>query len=225
VLVDTGLGDKQDDKFFSHYHPHGDKDLIDNLRKLGVDAGDITDVFLTHLHFDHCGGAIKRAGDALVPTFPKANYWSNADHWAWAVEPNAREKASFLKENILPIEASGQLQFVKSEGIWEGLFDIYYVYGHTEAMMLPCIEVNGKKVLFCADLIPSVAHISMAWVMGYDMRPLETLNEKARLLEKAVSEGWILCFEHDAYNEACTLVRTEKGIKAGTIAPLAELLA
>lgn len=224
ILVDNGMGTKQDEKFFSHYHPHGEDTLETSLAKHGFTTDDITDVFLTHLHFDHCGGSIKRDGDKLVPAFKNAMYWSNKSHWQSAIEPNDREKASFLKENIMPIQESGQLRFIETTDGEEWLPDvrIRYTRGHTENMMLPQIKCNDRTILFCADLLPSVAHISMPWVMGYDMRPLDTLAEKRKLLSEAVANNWILFFEHDPKNECCTLVQTDKGIRAKDTMTLAE---
>ena len=215
ILVDNGMGDKQDAKFFGHYYPHGDDSIEKNLAKHGFSTDDITDVFLTHLHFDHCGGSIKRVGDELVPTFKNATYWSNKKHWDNALHPNDREKASFLKENILPIEQSGQLKYVETaEGDeWMPGIRIRYCNGHTEALMLPLVEYNGQTILFCADLLPSTGHISMPWVMAYDVRPLDTLVEKERLLGEAAAGKWTLFFEHDPKNECCTLQITERGIK------------
>jgi glyoxylase-like metal-dependent hydrolase (beta-lactamase superfamily II) len=225
ILVDNGMGNKQDEKFFSHYHPHGEDTLEKSLAKHGFTKDDITDVFLTHLHFDHCGGSIVREGDKLVPAFKNAVYWSDHKHWDSAINPNEREKASFLKENILPIEESGQLKFVETADGEEWLQDIRirYVNGHTDAMMLPQINYNGRTVLFCADLLPSVAHISLPWVMAYDMRPLDTLHEKATLLKEAVNNNWVLFFEHDPKNECCTLQLTDKGARLLETFPLSQL--
>ena len=225
ILVDTGIGNKQDEKFFSHYYLHGGFNLENELKKVGFSKDDVTDVFLTHLHFDHCGGAIERQGDQLIPAFKNATYWSNEDHWNWAVHPNDREKASFLKENILPIQESGQLQFIQTKEAEEWLpnIAIRYVYGHTEAMMLPQIKYKNKTLLYCADLMPSVAHIALPWVMGYDMRPLETLKEKKSLLQEAVENNMYLYFEHDAKNELCSLQQTERGIKQDQLVSLNEL--
>jgi glyoxylase-like metal-dependent hydrolase (beta-lactamase superfamily II) len=214
ILVDNGMGDKQNEKFFSYYYLHGNDTLESSLKKHGFGFDDITDVFLTHLHFDHCGGSIKFNSDktGYVPAFKNATYWSNKKHWDWANHPNAREKASFLKENILPIQESGQLKFT-GEGESPLGFDIKEVYGHTEAMMLPIIKYKDKTIAYMADLIPSSAHIPLPYVMGYDMRPLNTLDEKEKLLKKAVDENWILFFEHDAKVEACTLQNTERGVR------------
>lgn len=215
VLIDNGIGDKQDAKFFGHYYLHGDDSLGGSLKKAGFDFSDVTDVFLTHLHFDHCGGSIKREGDKLVPAFPNATYWSNEQHWQWAVEPNAREKASFLKENILPIKESGQLNMIANgDELFPG-FHVMFTSGHTESMMLPMIQYQGRTVVFMADLLPSVAHVPLPWIMAYDVRPLETLSEKERFLEKAASENFVLFFEHDARNECCTLERSDRGIRSG----------
>lgn len=213
ILVDNGMGDKQDAKFFSYYHPHGEDTVEKSLAKVGYTPADISDVFLTHLHFDHCGGSIKREGDKLVPAFPNATYWSNKAHWDWAVHPNAREKASFLPENILPIQESGKLQFVETpEGEeWQPGIRIRYVDGHTEQMMLLQIDYNGTTILYCADLVPSAAHVSMPWVMAYDMRPLDTLAEKERLLNMAADNNWLLYFEHDPKIACASLVKDEKG--------------
>lgn len=207
ILIDNGMGNKQDEKFFSHYYPHGTDSLQSGLAAHGFTFDDITDVFLTHLHFDHCGGSIVRDGDKLVPAFKNATYWSHKTHWDSALQPNDRERASFLKENILPIQESGKLQFVNvpNGGEWMPGIRIHYVYGHTDCMMLPEINCNGTTVLYCADLVPSAAHISMPWVMAYDMRPLDTLNEKHDLLGKAAANNWLLYFEHDPKIACCSL--------------------
>ena len=215
ILVDTGIGNKQDEKFFSHYYLHGDDSMQKSLGSLGFSLADITDVFLTHLHFDHVGGAVVRNEDKLSPAFKNATYWSNKKHWQWAVEPNAREKASFLKENILPIHESGQLKFIDEiENIeWQKDINISFAYGHTDAMMLPKIRYKGKTLIYMADLLPSVGHLPIPYVMAYDMFPLKTLTEKQAFLEEAVDQGYILYLEHDPVNECCTLQRTEKGIR------------
>ena len=219
ILIDTGMGDKQSDKFFSHYYLHGNDSLDKSLNKLGFNRDDITDVFLTHLHFDHCGGAVEwnDQKNGYRPTFKNATYWSTQDHWNWAVNPNDREKASFLKENILPIQESGQLKFVEKTGDYSkeifNNFDVLFVNGHTESMMIPHIHYKNKTLVFMADLLPSVGHIPLPYVMGYDTRPLTTLKEKGIFLNQAMKEKYVLFLEHDAMNECCTLKETEKGIR------------
>jgi glyoxylase-like metal-dependent hydrolase (beta-lactamase superfamily II) len=223
ILVDTGIGNKQDEKFFSHYYLHGDATMDSSLAKLGFHRDDITDVFLTHLHFDHVGGAVVRDGDKLLPAFKNATYWSNEKHWDWAVNPNEREKASFLKENILPIQESGQLKFIECEdgaGFSQNI-SVKFAYGHTDAMMLPLINYQGKQVLYMADLLPSVGHLPMPYVMAYDMFPLKTLAEKKKILTEALEKQYILYLEHDPVNECCTLQQTEKGIRAADLFTLA----
>lgn len=226
ILIDNGLGDKQNEKFFSFYYLHGGDSLEKSFKKQGFSFDDVTDVFLTHLHFDHCGGSIKYTDSSktkLAPTFKNAKYWSNSKHWEWATNPNPREKASFLKENIMPIKESGQLNFIDKEGEWLPGFEVMIVNGHTEGMMLPLIKYKDTKVLFCADLIPSAGHLPIPYVMGYDVRPLETLKEKERILQKGLTENWTLFFEHDPVNECCTLTNTERGIRAKEITKITEL--
>lgn len=215
ILIDTGIGDKQTEKFFSHYFLHGDDTLDKSLAMHGFHRDDITDVFLTHLHFDHVGGAIKREGEKLVPAFKNAHFWSNKKHWDWAVNPNQREKASFLKENILPIQESGHLKFIedKSSGILNPNINIRFAFGHTDAMMLPQINYKGKTILYMADLLPSVGHIPLPYVMAYDMFPLKTLEERELYWKEIVDNEYILFLEHDSVNECCTLQYTEKGIR------------
>lgn len=217
ILIDNGFGYKQDERFTKHYYLHGDDTLEKSLDKHGFSKNDITDVFLTHLHFDHCGGSIERLNDGkLVPAFKNATYWSNARHWNWAVNPNDREKASFLKENILPIKESGQMKFIENiDGIaFNEHIKIRFAFGHTDAMMLPQILYRDRTVLYLADMIPSVGHIPIPYVLAYDMFPLKTLQEKKKFLEEAVQNNYILFFEHDPVNECCTLHETEKGIRA-----------
>lgn len=214
MLVDNGIGNKQDQKFFGHYYLHGNDSLDNSLQQLGFHRNDITDVFLTHLHFDHCGGSINRENNQLVPAFKNAIYWSHSKHWQWAVEPNDREKASFLKENILPISESGQLRFAdQQKDELPSWLHAREVFGHTEAMMIPQIQYDGKTIAFMADLLPSAAHIPIPYVMAYDMFPLTTLNEKKAFLTEAVDKDFILFFEHDAQTECCNLQMTEKGIR------------
>ena len=224
ILVDNGNGDKQDAKFFSHYHLHGDNTLDKSLAKYGFHRDDITDVILTHLHFDHCGGTIRRDGDRLVPNFKNATVWSNEEHWQWAIHPNDREKASFLKENILPIQENGQLKFIPipnrenplrqlASANFTDTISIRIADGHTRAMMLPQIQYKDRTIVFMADLLPSQGHTPLPYVMGYDMFPMTTLDEKKTFLEEAVDNNYILFFEHDPKVECCTLQRTDKGIR------------
>lgn len=225
ILVDTGIGNKQDEKFLKHYYLHGDDTLERSLAAKGFSTADITDVFLTHLHFDHCGGAIIREGDQLVPAFKNATYWSNEKHWDWAVHPNAREKASFLKENILPVQQSGQLKFVDTQEGTEFLpgFNIRYAFGHTDAMMLPQLTYKNRTIVYAADLLPSTGHIPLPYVMSYDMFPLQTLKEKQAFLEEAAAGNYVLYLEHDSVNECCTVQQTEKGVRLKEIFKLTDL--
>jgi glyoxylase-like metal-dependent hydrolase (beta-lactamase superfamily II) len=239
ILIDNGMGNKQDAKFFGHYYLHGNDSLDTSLAAHGFTTDDITDVVLTHLHFDHCGGSIKKQGDALVPTFKHATYWSNKQHWQWATTPNDREKASFLKENILPIEQSGQLKFIElsaaaniindnkkcspvASGII-GTLSFIIANGHTDAMMLPVINYKDTTIVFMADLLPSTAHLPLPYVMGYDMFPLTTLHEKKEFLSLAQANNYVLFFEHDPVHECCTLLQTEKGIKVNKVFKLSAL--
>ena len=216
ILIDNGMGNKQDAKFFGHYFLNGDDTLEKSLAKNGFSTDVITDVFLTHLHFDHCGGSIKREGDKLIPAFKNATYWSNESHWQWAINPNDREKASFLKENILPIQESGKLKFIDVvDGIsFSENIKVRFINGHTEAMMLPQINYNGKTIVFMADLLPSVAHIPIPYIMAYDTKPLQTLQEKKSFLTEAQQNDYILFFEHDPTIECCTLKLTDRGVRS-----------
>jgi glyoxylase-like metal-dependent hydrolase (beta-lactamase superfamily II) len=217
ILIDTGMGTKQGDSFFKHYDLWGSFNLEKSLLEKGFHPDQITDVFFTHLHFDHCGGAIKYDSDRLIPTFKNATYWVHKSHWEWATKPNAREKASFLSENILPIQASGQLQFIKDSGPFlkdtPFPFSIYLIDGHTEKQMLPLIPFKGKKILYAADLIPTVGHLPIPYIMGYDTRPLLTLEEKISILSEVFKQGALLFLEHDPYHELISLKMTEKGVR------------
>ena len=230
ILIDTGIGDKQDPKFLSHYHITDNAPLENKLNALGYTSNDISDVILTHLHFDHCGGAVQKTKDnsLLEPTFKNATYWSNEQHWKWATEPNKREKASFLSENILPIEKSGQLKYVKRESELSSIFtnsiDLLFMDGHTESMMLPKIRYKDKTIVFMADLLPSVGHIPLPYIMGYDTRPLITLDEKEKFLKEACDNEYILFFQHDFINECCTLHQTDRGIRLKDLFKLHEIL-
>lgn len=229
ILIDCGIGDKQSEKFFSHYFLHGEANLFSSLNRLGFHPDDITDVVLTHLHFDHCGGAIawNDTKNGYRPVFKNATYWSNEQHWAWATQPNPREKASFLSENILPIQESGQLKFIERTGdftknVFPGI-DMLFVDGHTESMMIPHLHYKGRTVVFMADLLPSVGHIPLPYVMGYDTRPLQTLVEKEQFLQEAVEKQYVLFLEHDSVNQCCNLANTERGIRLDSTFSLADL--
>jgi len=227
ILIDTGMGNKQSEKFFNHYHPHGDANLLGSINAVGFLAEDITDVILTHLHFDHCGGAVSIKNGQAEPTFPNATYWSSEAHWQWATAPNAREKASFLKENILPIAEKGKLQFVEEKQGEKTRFsdhiEIMFVNGHTRSMMLPLININGKILAYMADLIPTAAHIPLPYVMAYDMYPMSSLEEKETYLNEAVENNHVLFFEHDTTTICCTVEKTEKGFKKKDIVDLSDL--
>ncbi len=219
ILIDCGIGDKQSEKFFAHYHLHGNDSLDHSLHQLGFTRDDITDVFLTHLHFDHCGGAVgyNPSKDRYEVRFPKARFWSNEAHWKWATQPNAREKASFLSENINPIEASCQLHFIERTDRFSSSplpnIDVFFADGHTDAQMIPLLRYKGRTLAFMADLLPSTGHIPLPYVMGYDTRPLLTLEEKALFLTKAAKEDYVLFLEHDSINECCTVKETDKGVR------------
>ena len=212
ILIDTGLGDKQDEKFFSHYHRWGEYSIDDSIKKAGFTSGDITDVFFTHLHFDHCGGAIIRKGNRLIPRFKNANFWVNKDHWEWANSPNSREKASFLPDNILPLKESGKLNFIDANEKPLG-FDILTVNGHTEKMMLPVLEFKNKTLVFVSDLIPTAGHVRVPFIMGYDTSPLLTLREKASFLEKAAKDKLLLFLQHDVKNEVIDIRKENNKFK------------
>ncbi len=229
TLIDAGIGNKQSEKFFSHYFLHGEASLDKSLAAKGFHRDDVTNVFLTHLHFDHCGGAIEfdSAKERFQPSFKNATYWSNERHWHWATKPNDREKASFLTENILPIEESGQLKFIDRTADISPTslgFDVLFVDGHTDSMMIPHIPYNEKTICYMADLLPSVGHIPLAYVMGYDTRPLITLEEKGKFLQRAADNGFVLVLEHDSENECCTVQNTERGIRLETTSKLSEIL-
>jgi glyoxylase-like metal-dependent hydrolase (beta-lactamase superfamily II) len=231
ILIDTGMGDKQSDKFFGYYSLWGDYSMDKSLAQKGFHRDDITDVFMTHLHFDHCGGSVKwnKGHTGYEPAFKNATFWTNKDHWEWAVNPNAREKASFLKENILPMQESGQLSFVE-RGIGdlskssELGYDIFYADGHTEKMMIPMIDYNGKKICFMADLLPTAGHLPLPYVMGYDTRPLLTLPEKEKFLKAAADNEFYLFLEHDAHNEIITVAHTEKGVRLKEVLHCSDIL-
>ncbi len=224
ILIDTGIGNKQSAKFFSHFEPHGTATLAKSLANHGFSLADITDVLLTHLHFDHVGGAVSRIDGNLVPTFPNAIYWTNETHWQAALQPNARERASFLSENILPLQAHNRLHFLKDgESICPD-FWVECVHGHTESMFLPHIKYEGRTLVYLADLIPSVGHIRLPYIMAYDMQPLHTLSEKQHYLEKALAEQHILFFEHDPHIACCTLQEGKRGIEVGRTGDLVDFL-
>lgn len=229
TLIDTGMGNKQDEKFFGYYYMDHRFDLDSSLKKAGFSRNDITDVFLTHLHFDHCGGVIQKSNTGVMePAFAKAKIYTNHNHWNWATAPNAREKASFLKENIQPIQESGQLTFVNQSTTYEQAneldFDILFVDGHTEKMMVPHIHINGKTFVYMADLLPTAGHIPIPYVMGYDTRPLLTLDEKTKFLEEAATRGYYLILEHDPAHEIITVKHTDKGVRLDRVFTFKELL-
>ncbi len=220
ILIDTGMGDKQSEKFFGYYSLWGSHSIDKSLAKYGFHRDDITDVFMTHLHFDHCGGSVQWNSDktGYEPAFKNAKFWTNENHWEWAIKPNPREKASFLSENILPMQESGQLNFVERPENGFGFsnelgFDIFYVDGHTEKQMIPHIKYKDKTIVFCADLLATAGHIPLPYVMGYDTRPLLTMPEKAKLLNAAADQNYYLFLEHDAHNQIITVEHTEKGVR------------
>jgi len=226
ILIDTGIGDKQDDKFFKHYYLSGDNTLESSLKKKGFSVNDITDVFLTHLHFDHVGGAVKWDKDHinLECRFPNATYWSHERHWRHAMAPNPRERASFLRENILPIEENGQLKFLRPGEELIKNFSFIEVNGHTEAMMLPKIQVKDKTIVYMADLIPSRHHVPVNYVMGYDIRPLDTMKERLKVHEEALLNDYVYFFEHDPDTECGTVKMTERGMRLDETFSLKEIL-
>ena len=231
ILIDTGIGNKQNEQFFSHYHLHGNDNLENSLKNVGYSTDDVTDVLLTHLHFDHCGGAVKWKNNdrkVLEPVFKNATFWSNTKHWEWANYPNYREKASFLQNNILPIKESGQLKFVKRDHLITSTLlpniDVFFADGHTESQMIPIINYKGQKIVFMADLLPSIGHIPLPYVMGYDTRPLQTLTEKSYFLEFAYNNDFVLFLQHDSINECCKLKKTEKGIRLDSVHKLVDFL-
>lgn len=225
ILIDNGIGNKQDERFLKHYYLNGDATLENSLAKAGYTPDDITDMVLTHLHFDHCGGSIAKIGDGdFKPVFENARYWISSKQWAWATHPNRREKASFLTDNILPIEHSGQLHLVENEQeLFPGLLLKFYD-GHTDGQMIPHIRYKDKTIVFMADLLPSTAHIPLPYVMAYDTRPLLTLKEKEQFLQEAVDNDYVLFLEHDLYNECCTIQQTEKGPRVKETFNLTEIL-
>lgn len=224
ILIDNGIGEKQDENFLRHYYLHGDDSLVKSINSAGFSADEITDMFLTHLHFDHCGGGVKIADSRPELTFKNARYWSHSDHWKWATEPNAREKASFLKENILPIQESGHLYFANQHEDEFNQFDIITCDGHTDKQMIPKIKYKDQTIVFMADLLPSTGHIPLPYVMGYDTRPLLTLGEKEEFLAEAATNRYILFLEHDSVNECCTVKHTEKGVRLDRTFKLSEVL-
>lgn len=221
ILIDTGLGDKQSEKFFGYYHLWGDYSLDKSLKRYGFHRDDITDVFMTHLHFDHCGGSIKwnKNHTSYEPAFKNARFWTNREHWEWAIHPNEREKASFLKENLSPMQESGQLHFIDREEnqgskMLDDLgFGVLFVDGHTDKQMIPHLQYQGKTLVYVSDLLPTTGHIPLPYVMGYDTRPLLTLNEKSAFLDEAAEKGFYLFLEHDAHHEVITVKHTEKGVR------------
>lgn len=231
ILIDTGMGNKQSDKFFGYYSLWGDHTTDKSLATHGFHRDDVTDVFMTHLHFDHCGGSVQwnKERTGYEPAFKNAHYWTNENHWEWATKPNAREKASFLQENIIPMQESGQLKFIsRPEGDYlsesELGFGIFFADGHTEKQMIPHITYNGNTIVFMADLLPTVGHIPLPYVMGYDTRPLLTLDEKAKFLNAAADNNYYLFLEHDAHNEIITVEHTDKGVRLKEIMKCSDIL-
>lgn len=225
ILIDNGIGDKQSPEFFKHYYLHGNDTLLSSIKNAGYSPSDVTDMFMTHLHFDHCGGGIAKHDDKYSLVFPNATYWSNKGHWRWATDPNPREKASFLRDNILPIQESGHLKLIEPNASSPfPQFDILCVDGHTEQMMLPMIKYKDKLICYVSDLIPSSSHVPLVYVMGYDTRPLITMEEKGKLLDEAAAKGYILFFEHDPSVECCTVKSTDKGVRIDRTFSLSEVI-
>ena len=226
ILIDNGIGNKQDEKWLRHYYLNGEDTLEKSLKNIGMTPEDITDVIITHMHFDHCGGSVKWNDDktGYELSFPNATYWTSRKQYELAVNPNRREKASFLKENIQPVEESGKLKLIDKEGEYIPNITFKMYYGHTDGQLIPHIFTGNKTVVFMADLLPSTAHIPMPWIMAYDTRPLQTLKDKERFYSEAIKNNYVLFFEHDLHNEACTLKDTEKGIRADQIGRLEELV-
>ena len=226
ILIDNGIGEKQDDKFLRHYYLHGDVNLNLSLKKHGFTNDDITDVFLTHLHFDHCGGSVKWNDDrtGFEMAFKNAKYWSNKKHWDHALNSNYRERASFLKDNIIPIKESGHLNFIDRESRFLDFLSILFVDGHTESQMIPQIQYNDKTIIFAADLLPSTGHIPLAYVMGYETQPLKTLDEKGKFLLEAADKKYVIFLQHDNYNECCTVKHSEKGVVLDKVFKLSDIL-
>jgi glyoxylase-like metal-dependent hydrolase (beta-lactamase superfamily II) len=227
ILIDTGMGNKQSEKFFSYYFPSFDNTLLGSLQSHGFQTNDITDVILTHLHFDHCGGAVSIVNGQYLPTFPNAIYWTSEEHWKWATDPNSREKASFLRENMLPLQEAGQLQFVvEKKGnrtSFSRSIDILFAYGHTQSMMIPLIKMeSGQILVYTADLIPSSMHIPLPYLAAYDMFPMTSLEEKEAFLEECVKNDYLLFFEDDPFTSCCKVIKTEKGYRAGPAIQLQE---
>jgi len=226
ILIDNGIGNKQDEKWLSHYYLNGEDTLENSLERAGYQPEDITDVILTHMHFDHCGGSVAWNADktGYQLAFPNATYWTSKQQYEWATNPNRREKASFLKENIQPIQESGHLKLIEEEGEYIPNITFKLYNGHTDGQVIPHIHADGKTVVFMADLMPSAAHIPMPWIMAYDTRPLQTLHDKERFYAEAIEHNYILFFEHDLYNEVCTLIDTAKGVRVEKAGKLADFI-